>query len=76
MGEAGKHFVVCDRIMHARPRWIVVWGPVSGFYYAFPRFGIPDWLLAVFDPDPNGLIARIDEVEKTLGIQRPGRGGG
>jgi hypothetical protein len=62
--------------MQSRPRWFVTWGPVTGFYWAFPRFETPGWLWTVFDPDPYALIARMDEVERLFGSRRTGRGGG
>jgi hypothetical protein len=69
--EVGKHLAVCDRIMWHRSRWFVIWGPITHFYWAFPRFETPDWLWAVFDADPHALIARMDEVERAFGL-RPG----
>jgi hypothetical protein len=67
---------VCERIMRTRPDWRVVWGPVTGLYWAYPRFETPDWLQAVRDRDPETLIARMDEVERLLGRKRTGKGGG
>lgn len=68
--EAGKHFAMCEQIMRRRPRWFVTWGPVTHFYWAFPLFQTPDWLWAVFDPDPKKLVALMDEVERTFGRRR------
>jgi hypothetical protein len=73
--EAGRHFGICEQIMRDRPGWIVLWGPVSRWYYAVPLFEGPVWLWAVFDTDPDGLTARMDEVERLAG-RRPGREGG
>jgi hypothetical protein len=62
--------------MRARPRWIVVWGPETRFYWAVPLFAVPDWLWPVFHPDPRVLVARMDEIERVFGRRRTGRGGG
>jgi hypothetical protein len=62
--------------MRDRPRWLVMWGPVTRFYWAFPLFETPDWLWQVFHPDPEKLVARMDEVERVSGRRPTGRGGG
>lgn len=60
------------------PRWLVVWGPVTRFYWAFPRFVTPPWLWPVFNRDPQALAVRMGEVERLFGagLQRRGRGDG
>jgi hypothetical protein len=68
--EAEKHFAVCEQIMLVRPRWLVMWGPVTRRYWASPLFWTPSWLWAACDLDPYALIARMDEVERVF---RPGR---
>jgi hypothetical protein len=69
--KAGKRFAVCEQIMRRRPGWRVIWGPVTGLYWAFPLFEAPDWIPAVRDRDPEKLLARMDEVERLAGYKRP-----
>jgi hypothetical protein len=57
--------------MRHRPLWVVIWGPATGLYWAFPLFLEPALLWGVHDPDPFALIARMDELERTFGL-RPG----
>jgi hypothetical protein len=60
------------------PRWIIVWGPVTRFYWAFPQFQTPPWLWTVINRDPQALAARMGEVERRFGAgpERGGKGGG
>lgn len=62
--------------MRRRPRWFITWGPATGFYWAVPLFGVPDWLWPVFHPDARELVARMDEIERVFGRRPTGKEGG
>jgi hypothetical protein len=65
---------VAERINHARPGWLVLWGQYTREFVAFPLFDTPGRLL-VHAGFPDALVARMDEVERRY-RRRPARRNG
>ena len=51
-----------QQIGHRHPRWLVMWGPYSRTYWAYPRLPVPQGTI-VHAPDPEMLMTAIREVE-------------
>ncbi len=67
-GEDGAHRYdpgqrqTAARIQHPRPHWLLMWGPHSRRYYAYPLFGAPPGTI-VSASDPGRLVTRMRQAE-------------
>jgi hypothetical protein len=50
------------RIQHANPHWLLMWGPHSRRYFAFPLFWAPPGTM-VTATDPTWLLTRMRQAE-------------
>jgi hypothetical protein len=64
------------RLQQAHPWWVVMYGPWSRLYYAFPRFCVPhvppETFAAATTPGELASLMRVTELEARPGRPRPG----
>lgn len=63
------------RLAEVFPYWVVLWGPWSRRFWAFPCFGVPRGTIA-HSPDPGELASRMRAVERFALDDRGWPGGG
>jgi hypothetical protein len=54
------------RIEHDFPHWLVIWGPYSREYWAYPRFHAPRGTIA-HSADPNVLARDMRAIQMSSG---------
>ncbi len=50
------------RLQHTNPHWLLMWGPHSRRYYAYPLFGAPPGTI-VSASAPDRLVTRMRQAE-------------
>lgn len=64
---------MAQRLQSENPRWLIVWGPYTREYTAFPLLPVPPGTF-VHSRDPRALKAAMEEVERAVAQQPPAPG--